>query len=207
MPGSWARVAPFLSRLPTLAAGQKAAAVNLGIFPDSSGTAYAYAAPVQQAPSARDIASTVSSGRLSGIDALLGGNPAPPLAAPSPIAQQPAYTTSQPVQIAYAAPPKPASVQRTATVTQSKIWLQLASGRNSDALSGQFRRMKARNPSLFEGIEGYVVESPDHARLLIGPFHGPSDADFLAQDLQTVGVDAFRWSNSANDRIVPLASE
>ena len=45
MPGSWAGVAPFLQRLPGLAAGQKAAAVNLGIFPDSSGTAYAYAAP------------------------------------------------------------------------------------------------------------------------------------------------------------------
>src|SRR5437764_3228433 len=42
MPGSWARVAPFLQRLPTLQAGQKAAAVNLGLFPDSNETAYAY---------------------------------------------------------------------------------------------------------------------------------------------------------------------
>ena len=43
MPGSWARVAPFLQRLPALRAGQKAAAVNLGMFPDSDDTAYAYA--------------------------------------------------------------------------------------------------------------------------------------------------------------------
>src|SRR5206468_11812408 len=120
---------------------------------------------------------------------------------------QPSYTTAQPVQIAYAAPPTPATVQRTATVSQSKIWLQLASGPNSDALSGQFRRLKARNPSLFDGIEGYVAQSPDRSRLLIGPFHGASDADIFAQDLQTVGVDAFRWSNSANDTIVPLAAE
>ena len=45
MPGSWARVAPFLQRLPALPAGEKAAAVNLGIFPDSSQIAYAYATP------------------------------------------------------------------------------------------------------------------------------------------------------------------
>src|SRR5206468_8495059 len=91
MPGSWARVAPFLQRLPTLAAGQKAAAVNLGIFPDSNGPAYAYAAPVQQGPSAMGIASNVSTERLSGVDALLGGNPAPPPPAPPPVAQQQSY--------------------------------------------------------------------------------------------------------------------
>src|SRR6478672_4935139 len=44
IPGSWSRVSPFLQKLPSLAAGQKAAAVNLGIFPDSGGTAYAFAA-------------------------------------------------------------------------------------------------------------------------------------------------------------------
>src|SRR5438105_7493349 len=46
MPGSWAHVAPFLQKLAALKPAQKAAAVNLGIFPDSGDTAYAYnAAP------------------------------------------------------------------------------------------------------------------------------------------------------------------
>ena len=48
MPGSWSRVAPFLQRLASLPAGEKAAAVNLGIFPNSTGPAYAYAARVAQ---------------------------------------------------------------------------------------------------------------------------------------------------------------
>jgi len=43
MPGSWARVAPFVQRLPSLSAGQRAAAVNLGIFPDTGDTSYASA--------------------------------------------------------------------------------------------------------------------------------------------------------------------
>ena len=41
MPGSWARVSPFLQQLPTLGPGQKAAAVDLGIFPDSGSAAVA----------------------------------------------------------------------------------------------------------------------------------------------------------------------
>jgi hypothetical protein len=85
--------------------------------------------------------------------------------------------------------------------------LQLASGSNAEALSGEFRRMKKRNSDLFDGIRGYVARSPDRARLVIGPFRGSSDAEIFAEDLQTVGIDAFKWSNSQADRIVPLATE
>jgi len=209
MPGSWASVAPFLQRLPSLAAGQKAAAVNLGIFPDASGTAYAYSAPAPSAPSTVGVAASVSGDRLAGIDALL--RPSEPTAEP---ATQQATFQAQPraVQVAYNPPPQPAVVERTqpasqASAAQGGIWLQLASGRNADALSGQFRRLKARNKDLFEGIRPYVASSGERARLVIGPFRGPSDADTLAEDLETVGIDAFRWTNSDSDRIVPLAAE
>jgi len=197
MPGSWARVAPFLQRLPGLPAGEKAAAVNLGIFPDSSQIAYAYATPPRSAPTADAAA---SSDRLPGVDNLLTSPPGP---------SQPSWQPPQPqtTQIAYATAPRPASVQRTATVEPRKIWLQLASGPNPDALSEQFKRLRSRNRELFKGISGYVARESDRARLLIGPFRGPSDAEILAEDLQSVGVDAFKWTNSASDRIVPLASE
>ena len=55
-----ASVAPFLQRLPSLTAGQKAAAVNLGIFPDANGAAYAYAAPGDDGMAGRAIAFPVS---------------------------------------------------------------------------------------------------------------------------------------------------
>lgn len=194
MPGSWSRVAPFLQRLSALPAGEKAAAVNLGIFPDSSQPAYAYNSAPAAAPSTIGVAGSVSTDRLSGLDSIMQP------AAPS-VAQR------QPVQVAYVAPPKPATVQRTAPVEDPKIWLQLASGENADALSDQFHRIKSRNRDLFKGISGYVDKGSDRARLLIGPFRGPSDADIFAEDLQSVGVDAFKWTNSASDRIVPLASE
>ena len=102
MPGSWSRVAPFLQRLPTLQPGQKAAAVNLGIFPDSSGTPYASAVPQpgRQVASASAIVTTVSTDRLSEIDELLRAPPPPPAVTTFKASNAP------PTQVAYAPPPK-----------------------------------------------------------------------------------------------------
>jgi Flp pilus assembly protein TadD len=193
MPGASAGVTPFLQRLPALSAGQKAAAVNFGVFPDSGETAYAYAVPTRPAPGT---AVTASTEQLSGIDTWLR--------APSQPAQT-AWQPPKPVQVAYAR--QPASVQRTVAYTQPKIWLQLASGQNVDDLASRFQRLKAKNPDLFDGIKPYLSRSADRARLLVGPFRGSSDAEIFSEDLKTIGVDAFRFTNSQTDRIAPLATE
>lgn len=185
MPGASASVAPFLQRLPSLSAGQKAAAVNLGIFPESD-VNFAYSAPAK--------ATVASNDRLAGVDALLTSPPA--------TAQQPPA-----VQVAYAPPPAPTMVQRTVAAYEPKIWLQLASGENVDDLAGRFRRLKEKNPDIFSGIKPYIARSGDRARLLVGPFRGNSDATIFGDDLKTIGIDAFRFTNSQTDRIAPLATE
>lgn len=192
MPGSYASVGPFLQKLSTLTASQKAAAVNLGIFPDANGTAYAAATPVRSFP---QVTSSVTTDRLSGIDDLLR-QPAP---AP---ARQVATASIPKQQPAYAAP-----VQRAAAPAPNKIWLQLASGSNPAALPAQFQRIKSKDSELFDGIRPYMAKSPDKVRLVIGPFRSAGDADTFAEDLGTMNVNAFRWSNSVNDQIVPLATE
>jgi hypothetical protein len=195
MPGSWARVAPFLQRLPGLTSGQKAAAVNLGIFPDSGAPAYAYAAP-----SLAVGATTASTDRLSGIDEFL--RPSAP--APAPALQR-SWQQPRPVQVAYARPPVPA--QPAAIAFQPKIWLQLASGNSSDDLAGRFERLKAKDPTLFDGIKPYVARSGDGSRLVIGPFRGTSDAELFAEDLESIGISPMKWTNSQADRIAPLPAE
>ena len=208
MPGSWARVQPFLQRLSGLQPGQKAAAVNLGIFPDSgNGAAYAYntaSTPSYSQPSAAT--GSVTTDRLSAIDDLLRQPAAPPPAAapewkPAPPPQQ--------VQVAYNAPVTRQQVQpqHAMQFPPRKIWLQLASGQNPAALPEQFERIKSRDKDLFDGITGYVARSPDRTRLVIGPFRSADDADTFAADLDSVHVNAFRWSNSESDQIVPLGTE
>lgn len=202
MPGSWARVSPFLQRLPALQAGQKAAAVNLGIFPESSGTAYAYSAPTVSYAQPT-VTSSETTDRLAGVDALLRQPP------PAPVPAQPTWQAAprQPVQVAYAAPVTRQQVQQqVSSFAPRKIWLQLASGSSPASLPGQFERIKSKDRDLFEGIPGYVARSPDQARLVIGPFKTTSDADIFAADLETLNVTASKWSNSESDQIVPLGT-
>ena len=58
-----------------------------------------------------------------------------------------------------------------------------------------------------QGIKGYIAKSSDRLRLVIGPFRGSSDAQIFAEDLNSVGVNSFRWTNSQADQIVPLGTE
>ena len=201
MPGNSDRVAPFLQRLPQLSAAQKAAAVNLGIFPDS-GTAVAYSAPAAKAPAVTR-SSVTSTDRLADIDAMLRTNAQPAQSAQA----QRTWQTQQPVQAAYAPAPRPATVQRIAPAVPSKIWLQLASSSDVDDLSEKFERMSSQDRDLFQGIKPYVLRTANQALLLVGPFRGASDADYFAQDLETLGVRSSKYINSQTDRIAPLASE
>ena len=143
-------------------------------------------------------------GRLADIDALL--RPSEPGA--TAVDARPGWQATPPaVQVAYAAPPKRAPATASAGPAPHKIWLQLASGPDAQALPSQFRRIRSHNRELFDGITGYVATGSDRARLVIGPFRGKSDAQIFADDLESVGIDAFSWSNSESDRIVPLGTE
>ncbi|MEA3057527.1 MAG: hypothetical protein QOF34_342 [Sphingomonadales bacterium] len=203
MPGSWARVAPFLQRLAALKPAQKAAAVNLGIFPDANDTAFAYSAPGANFPGPSATTASVTTDRLAAVDDLLR-QPAPP---PPPLPSWQAAPRA--TQVAYSAPVNRQQLQppRAAQFAPQKIWLQLASGSNAAALPSQFERIRARDRDLFQGITGYVAKSADRARLVIGPFRSAADAETFAADLDTVNISAFKWSNSPTDQIVPLATE
>lgn len=178
MPGSSASLAPFIARLGSLSAGQKAAAVNLGLFPDSGDSGYAYASAT--------------------LPPVL---PAPAMAIPVQSPPPPPQATRQMASAAKVAAPA-----RKSSAAARKIWLQLGTASNAGALNTQFDRLKSSNQELFDGIHGYVSSTADRSRLLIGPFRSSSDADTFAADLEMVNVNAFKWSNSDSDLIVPLGT-
>lgn len=184
VPGSAASISPFLARLPGLSAGQKAAAVNLGMFPEGDQPAYDFAS-VAGSPAAPEAYAPTRAPAIA--------------AAPPPRSFQVASTP--PAQLRQASAPKPQG-----SAAARKIWLQLASGSNKGALGTQFASMKARHGDLFDGIHGYVAQAGGNAKLVIGPFRSASDADTFAADLESVDVNAFRWSSSDSDLIVPLGT-
>jgi Flp pilus assembly protein TadD len=204
MPGSSSNMAYFFRKLPGLRSDQKAAAVNLGIFPGSGDTQVASVAsqPSVTNPSAQAVDS--SDDRIGSIERWLSEA----TQGTAPLPNPPAASTAQ--QVASVSVPSIAATQRMTTsplTATRKVWIQLASGPNSTNLPDQFDRIKKRNRDLFEGINGYIVEEPGRSRLLIGPFRNSEDANIFAEDLASVRVDAFTWTNQPGQAIRKLPSE
>ena len=197
MPGAAGQMDPFLRRLSALTSGQKAAAVNLGIFPNSVGSV------VAASPAPPAVGYSSAGDRLASVEQLLRA-PQSPAATPAPAPAQ----ARPPLRQAGIPMPRPAlSSDSSSAYDRPKIWLQLASGANAAALPDQFQRIKRRHRDLLEGISGYVAEGPDRARLLIGPFKSKSDAQIFAEDLASVSVKAFSWTNPVGQNIRKLSVE
>jgi len=215
MPGSSSNMAYFFRKLPALRSDQKAAAVNLGIFPHSLDAQVATRQPVTITPVKiiqRNPAPEPAENedRIGSIEQWLAqathansssGDPEPaPEAAAQPAPQQLA-SVSLPAIAAQRA--------RSDAVAggSQKLWVQLASGPNASELPDAFERMKKRNRDLFEGITGYVAEEPGRARLLIGPFRNSQEAGIFTDDLASVRIDAFTWTSKPGQPIRKLPSE
>ena len=206
MPGSSVQMAPFFAKLPSLRSDQKAAAVNLGIFPDS-GQSYAYVPRPSAGPPAYANASPpvrpgapalppnvagampMSGDRLASIDQVL-------------------RAPGSPMRIAGATPrSQPADAHPDTASGKPRVWVQLASGADPTALPAQFRRIKSRHGDVLEGMSGYVAEASGRARLLIGPFRSLSDANIIVDDLESLRVDAFSWTSPPGQTIRKLSTE
>jgi Flp pilus assembly protein TadD len=215
MPGASVRMDPFFRRLPTLTASQKAAAVHLGIFPES-GTGIASATPAPD--------------RIASIEQFLASD--------SDAQAQPTVQQQQTVASDYTPMPAPAVAQRQPprvqvasvprhSITRAsspnndiiqtqrvasdpggrKIWLQLASGSDPAELPQEFRRIKARKPSLFAGLGGWVADGGTRARLLIGPFHSRDDAQLFADALASERIDSFSWTSQPGQVVRKLPTQ
>lgn len=207
MPGSSYQMAPFLQRLPALSANQKAAAVHLGIFPDSG--------PTRTAGVGTALATTTASqrpqgDRLRSIEEMLAGTsplPSPtPSVPPAPTYGAPPVSTPvrQPVRMANIAVGN-ANVRQQ--VSNKRFWVQLASGSNAAALPAEFRRLKSRYSDALKGLSPYIAESGERSRLLIGPFKDRNDASVFAEGLESEGVSAFSWTAPEGQMVRKLANE
>ena len=212
MPGSSDNMAYFFRKLPELRSEQKAAAVNLGIFPEDR-LASAAPSPFSGIDSVKVIqrGAMPAEDRMQSIEAWLKQGKAAVAEAPANIVAAPAQTQVASVSL----PARATSPQRQPERTDSsvsiystrKLWLQLASGANASSLPEEFDRMKDRYDALFEGISGYIFDDGKRARLLIGPFRNSEEAGIFADDLASVHIDAFTWTSRPGQTIRTLPSE
>jgi Flp pilus assembly protein TadD len=212
MRGSSDNMAYFFRKLPELRSDQKAAAVNLGIFPDTQ-LASAAPSPFSGIDPVKVIQrrGQPEEDRIQSIEAWLKQGKASVAEAPANIVTAPAQTQVASVSL----PARATSPQRQPERTDSsvsiystrKLWLQLASGANASSLPEEFDRMKDRYDALFEGISGYIFDDGKRARLLIGPFRNSEEAGIFADDLASVHIDAFTWTSRPGQTIRKLPSE
>ena len=215
MPGSSSNMAYFFRKLPALRSEQKAAAVNLGIFPHSLEAQVATRQPVTITPVKiiqRNPAPEPAENedRIGSIEQWLAQATHANSSAADPEPAAEAAAQPAPQQMASASLPAIAAQRARSDAVaggSQKLWVQLASGPNASELPDAFERMKKRNRDLFEGITGYVAEEPGRARLLIGPFRNSQEAGIFTDDLASVRIDAFTWTSKPGQPIRKLPSE
>ncbi len=76
----------------------------------------------------------------------------------------------------------------------SPYFVQLASGAHADRMAGEYKKIKAKKPSLFSGKNVQVTKGKDLFRLVIGPFKSKTDSGEFVNQLSKAGIDGFTYT-------------
>lgn len=224
-----AKITPYLEFMPRLTPAQQAAAANLGIFPraadigrDNADIVAYRAGPkggvetviATAQPKAQDVRS-----RLEPAGEPLGQPSAPtpiPKAAPQRVADvfgdilardenaaQPAAGAVDiaAIEIPREAPPK---AEPKEPIHPSRIWVQLATGRDLKALGFDWRRFARKAPDQLKPYQPYKVRWGQANRLLVGPLKSRKQASDLITALKRKGIDTFRYESPEGTEIQRL---
>lgn len=89
----------------------------------------------------------------------------------------------------------------------SRIWVQVATGREKSALGFDWRKLARENPAVFKGQKANVTVWGQSNRLLAGPFATTKEANAFLAALKKAGVNgAFVWSSPAGQLVDVLGA-
>lgn len=89
----------------------------------------------------------------------------------------------------------------------SRVWVQVATGRDKSALRFDWRRFARENPEVFGKRSPFVTAWGQTNRLLTGPFPSDKAASAFIAQLKKAGIDgAFSWSSPAGQIVDALGS-
>lgn len=87
----------------------------------------------------------------------------------------------------------------------SRIWVQVATGRDKAALGFDWRKLVKDNPAIFKGMKPYTTAWGQANRLLAGPFSSAKEANAFLAQLKKVGESgAFLWTSPAGQVVDTL---
>jgi hypothetical protein len=101
------------------------------------------------------------------------------------------------------APAKPAPPSHP-----SRIWIQLATGRDRSALGFDWRKFTRDDPDAFKGKKPFASAFGQSNRLLTGPFESQAQANAYLATLRKAGVTgAFVWTSPAGQVVDALPAK
>lgn len=102
--------------------------------------------------------------------------------------------------------PKCEADAKPAKATQpSRIWVQVATGRNKSALAFDWKKMTREDEPVFRGRKPFTAGWGQTNRLLTGPFDSEKAADAYIAQLKKAGIPgAFTWTSPAGQAVDPL---
>ena len=87
----------------------------------------------------------------------------------------------------------------------SRIWVQLATGRDKAALGFDWRRMARTSVELLRTRKPFVAAWGQTNRLLTGPFETEAAATAFLAQARRAGADGFLWTSPAGQVVDALA--
>ncbi|MCP9222541.1 SPOR domain-containing protein [Erythrobacter sp. LQ02-29] len=108
--------------------------------------------------------------------------------------------TPEPEPAAKAELPKPAK-----PANPSRIWVQVATGKDRDALGWDWRRFTKKAGKVLDGKGPFTAPWGEANRLLAGPYTSRKEADAALDELKEAGIDGFLFTSRAGEEIAPLS--
>ncbi|MBC7159852.1 MAG: SPOR domain-containing protein [Porphyrobacter sp.] len=85
----------------------------------------------------------------------------------------------------------------------SRHWLQVATGRDAEALAWDWRRIKRQADGLLDDATPHLAAWGESTRLLAGPFSAREVQQLITQ-LKAKAIDTFRFTSAAGQEVRPL---
>jgi Flp pilus assembly protein TadD len=104
-----------------------------------------------------------------------------------------------------APPPPPKPKEPPKPVYPSRIWVQLATGKNASALGFDWRRLTRGEAGAVLGkLKPYTTPWGEAHRLLAGPIDSRDKAQALVRELKAKGLDSFLYVSPEGEEIQPV---